>query len=348
MYDMKRSRYPDVVKGVAILLVVLGHNIQYGSGEDFYQQNMFFENKLFQFIYSFHMPLFIIISGYFFANTVTKYKAAEVIKDKAKTLLVPIAVWSMIPFGVGILSFDFSGENLFGRLVALFTYSFLNNLWFLWGVLYCSALTLFVYKFCRDSLWIYLFIGIAPIVLPNAGKIFLYAYLFPYFVLGYLYRRWGMEEKVIRVIRGKWCFPACIVAVLTYAVCLCFYNEQSFIYTSGISILGENGVSQIGIDIFRWVIGLLGTLLVLYLVFCMHDKVSPLENALVYLGQQSMGIYIIDIFASNSVLLLATKSLGLHGFTLFIETIGMLMVCVTAVFVIGRIPLAKRMLFGGR
>ena len=39
----KRSVYLDVVKGLAIILVVLTHSIQWGSGEVFFQEKLFFE-----------------------------------------------------------------------------------------------------------------------------------------------------------------------------------------------------------------------------------------------------------------------------------------------------------------
>ena len=52
----------DILKGIAIILVVIGH---------FYPQSFQLDswttvNKL---IYSFHMPLFMVISGYLFANS---------------------------------------------------------------------------------------------------------------------------------------------------------------------------------------------------------------------------------------------------------------------------------------
>ena len=62
-----RNVYIDIVKAVAIILVVFGHCIQYGSGSEFLSSTAFFENKVFIFIYSFHMPLFMLVSGYLFA-----------------------------------------------------------------------------------------------------------------------------------------------------------------------------------------------------------------------------------------------------------------------------------------
>lgn len=53
----ERELWIDVLKGIAILLVVVGHNC---------------EGKLNSFIFSFHMPLFFLISGYLFSSKLPK------------------------------------------------------------------------------------------------------------------------------------------------------------------------------------------------------------------------------------------------------------------------------------
>lgn len=63
-----RSEYLDFVKGTAIILVELGHCVQWGSGAAFLSSGLFFEDGLFRFIYSFHMPLFMLVSGYVFTG----------------------------------------------------------------------------------------------------------------------------------------------------------------------------------------------------------------------------------------------------------------------------------------
>lgn len=56
----QRNTYLDLCKGIAILLVILGHSIQYGMGEGY---EGYWENPVFRFIYSFHMSLFMLISN---------------------------------------------------------------------------------------------------------------------------------------------------------------------------------------------------------------------------------------------------------------------------------------------
>lgn len=55
---MKRNLLIDVLKGIATLAVLLGHAIQRGLIVG-YENNI-----IFKIIYSFHMPLFILLSGF--------------------------------------------------------------------------------------------------------------------------------------------------------------------------------------------------------------------------------------------------------------------------------------------
>ena len=50
--DKKRVKYFDIARGITIILMIVGHTLSFG-----WKRNL---------IFSFHMPLFIIISGMFF------------------------------------------------------------------------------------------------------------------------------------------------------------------------------------------------------------------------------------------------------------------------------------------
>ena len=79
---VKRNILIDFLKSISIILVVLGHCIQYGSGYLYLVNNNFFYNKLFMFIYSFHMPLFAAISGYLFYKSINKYSLKFLLQKK--------------------------------------------------------------------------------------------------------------------------------------------------------------------------------------------------------------------------------------------------------------------------
>ena len=62
----KRSQKWDILKLILIFLVVLGH------GVDYFTRSSEFMKGLFLFIYSFHIPVFIFVSGVFSKNTVNQ------------------------------------------------------------------------------------------------------------------------------------------------------------------------------------------------------------------------------------------------------------------------------------
>lgn len=118
-----RFQYLDNSKAILIVLVILGHVIQ-GSIED-YQHN-----PIFRFIYSFHMPLFLAISGYLTYKP--KYDSV-LIKKRAVQLLVPFVAWAFLSpvLQKGVIDID----TTFNALLYPD-----NGLWFLYNLFVYSAI----------------------------------------------------------------------------------------------------------------------------------------------------------------------------------------------------------------
>lgn len=120
-YISNRLFYIDTLKGFTILCVILGHIIQYSY-------NNFDENHLFRYIYAFHMPLFMMISGF-----VSSTKPSPVITftiKKGKHLLLPFIVW-------GIFSSILHQKFDIYHIINLFIYPD-TGLWFLWVLFFIS------------------------------------------------------------------------------------------------------------------------------------------------------------------------------------------------------------------
>lgn len=76
MKQKVRNTTIDIAKGIGIILVIVGHCVYFGG---------FVHN----WIFSFHMPLFFILSGLFFKET----KIFELVKKKTKQLLIPYLIF---------------------------------------------------------------------------------------------------------------------------------------------------------------------------------------------------------------------------------------------------------------
>lgn len=122
--NKERLIYIDRLRGISIFLVVFGHFIQYNV-------HNFEHNILFSVIYSFHMPLFMFISGYITQKT-TNVRIFEnyfgFIKKKAVSLLLPFFSWQLI---VAKLFFIKKIEmNVLEDFLSMIKYT--SGLWFLW------------------------------------------------------------------------------------------------------------------------------------------------------------------------------------------------------------------------
>lgn len=83
----KRIEWLDIAKGIGILSVILSHCLNIGE-------------KPFQLIFTFHMPLFLLLSGYVFSG---KDRFRNLIQKKAKTLLLPFFGYYLLGLGVTLL-----------------------------------------------------------------------------------------------------------------------------------------------------------------------------------------------------------------------------------------------------
>lgn len=80
-----RDKTVDILRGLGIVLMIMGH---IGVGVQPYEQYFWI------WYHGFHMPLFYVISGYFFAQS--NVDEGDFIFHKARTLLVPYLFWGIL------------------------------------------------------------------------------------------------------------------------------------------------------------------------------------------------------------------------------------------------------------
>ncbi|MBI4760810.1 MAG: acyltransferase family protein [Chloroflexota bacterium] len=133
---LKRIEFIDIARGIGILLVVLGHN-DFGYISPFAHQV----------IYSFHMPLFFFLSGYFLNTTVG---FSDFALKRFNALLKPyyftIFMIYFMSISFGIMGFPTAVRRIVKSLYASGYYLDWVQLWFLPHLFVVSLYSFFFYK----------------------------------------------------------------------------------------------------------------------------------------------------------------------------------------------------------
>ena len=124
--NKKRVQYIDIARGIAIILMVIGHTIDQGV-----KRNI---------IFSFHMPLFIIISGFFYKDKPFK----KTIKDIFLKLILPYIICTLLVNIVKCNDIHYLGNQILEWLKQIvFSYSYIGKLKFTENVSGLGALWFF-------------------------------------------------------------------------------------------------------------------------------------------------------------------------------------------------------------
>lgn len=96
MNTFSKIRYDniDLLKGIAILLVVMGHFIQFNT-------ETYHSNVGYRLIYSFHMELFMFLSGYIVLKTtiIKDIESTKIfIRKRFISLMLPYFSWGILDY----------------------------------------------------------------------------------------------------------------------------------------------------------------------------------------------------------------------------------------------------------
>ncbi len=290
-----RLRYFDMLKGVAIFLVVMGHVMTFCVRE-------IDRATIFKFIEQIHMPLFFFISGWF---TVKLNESGRMIFPKlgprAVRLLLPMLVVSTI----WIFYFPHSGleSPLNSTFEGLWTNGWKNGYWFtlvLFVIVLIYAAITPLLNLCRNlhgyvavalvasGLLIYAYASL-PSIVVEIFSLELIATFFPIFMVGVIARRY--RDGFMKIVHSSaWQTVAILVVALTLYMCSWRWefnlDTTSVIY---VKIVLHIFLAIVAMNVFeKWA------------DTAFAEDARPAANRMArvweYLGTQSFAIYLLHYF----------------------------------------------------
>lgn len=324
---MPRIELIDSLKGYAIILVLIGHVIVLSNPSGFAN------SWLFIFIYAFHMPLLLFLSGYLVGQKpVGPFK--DFIGKKCKGLLYPYIVWLFISIFIvnNFILNNVVWDYLTNHLV------FFDNIWFL-PVLFISFLLLLLfigienflnaYKLRRYTGICFLMIYLVSwrIDLPIQGLV-LIRWFSPFVLIGYLAARYRDQ-----IIEKEYLFP---LSSVIFILLLPSWSQYVLIF-------GNVGTTNLIID---FVLAMTGIIMAFGLLWSLRKTfVSKLLNLC---GFFSLEIYLV----SNFIALLLIQIFRIHfwidqGLTAYISgTIVFLLISIFLAMILSYNKYVSLLLFG--
>lgn len=337
---MQRINFIDFIKGICMILVIWGHCIEYCDPIS-YQNNNYYSNPLFEIIYSFHMPLFMLLSGYFFANNFSR-SFYSILRRRFIQLVIPCLTWGIIGlFFIYINSF-LSDDTL--PSIKYVPYAYINiikNFWFIWAIFLSLIFSFISCKLIKNKIWAFCLSFLILLLLPD-NSIFtsLFKYMYPFYWLGYLLN----NQKYLFLKRRKYIilttFPLFIILFLFWEIKYYIYITGMAFYKLSLPNLTLYPIKfneQIKIVFFRYFIGATGSLSIFYIL----KHLDNINNRLFYLiqniGKRTLGIYIIQSilleykliafnFNSNNIILYNFVSTLITALILIIFATGLIII----------------------
>lgn len=270
---MERHAYFDNAKLLLIYLVVLGHMIQ-----PFVSQSHSIET-LYTWIYTFHMPAFIFLAGFFAKGSGN----IQYMMKLTKRLIVPYIIFQIIYTGYYFL---------IGKSNWLTDHIFYPHwsLWFLFS-LFCWHILLIGYKKLHPALGISLAILIGVVIgyFDQVGHTFSLSrtfVFFPYFLIGY----WA-SMKHIDWLKNKFVKAASIIMMITAAIII--------YHSPGIDtdwLLASKSYSTLGMETFGSITRLTVYITSILMAMSILSWVPKKRYSFTTLGERTMYVYLLHGF----------------------------------------------------
>lgn len=283
------------------------------------------------------MPMFIYISGYFTGKSFLRKGRVRATAERIKSLLIPIVSWVPI---VAILEMLFGNAHISAKMIIRI---FLTDFWFLWAVIICTFYMYFSEMVPYAYRPIFHFLcALLSLLAPDILWLHAYKFMLPYFAFAFYL---SQRKASYMINKGLLWIPI-------FLLLLFLYSRESYIYLSKFSIWGKfsNGIwiRQLGIDIYRYLIGFAGIASMLCLWKKIWKYVEPFKSfsfIITWLGKNSVAIYILSTYIFVYLVPLLKDSKPVWYFWI-VETVSVLAFCSASTILLKKNRHISRVIIG--
>ena len=318
-----RIAYLDFVKFIAILLVCIGHC---------YVMSPNLESSIRPIIYSFHMPLFMLVCGYFSIRSL-EIPIKSLLEKKSKQLLIPVISCTILII------------CLFGGGIRL---EIIGCVWFLKNLFVCYLIARFVkcvkipVEITFPLSWVIL------LIIPYSGTLMI-NFLYFYFCVGYLIHKYQDYIQSYRVSL----FVFSLVFFIA-AVCMHWTNPSEKVDINLLMFSPFKFVVQVFVGLSGSIV-VIGICELIYKLFGKRQRAGKVLSYFSTIGRYTLGIYIVQTFIIERLITVYIKlneAVISPAFTdfIFIPLIGSALCCVCyyVVRLTQPIKIIKILFYGGQ
>lgn len=280
----------DIMKGIAILLVVLGHSVpDQASVNGIASYPLYLMRTI---IYSFHMPVFFFVSGYFM-HIPLKEGFQKFVKDKSIRLMVPYFTIGLLyfPFKLALSKFasqQIDPQNIWKIFIGINPD---GELWFLYCLFFISILIGLLVKRVNWGLLIISFIigifseKINIFSMPMISEILYFQF---FYILGLYIKKYALLD-----------YMKSIGIVLTSMV---IFSVGNYALLHDINVF----------KILTLITAVSGITITYYIANQISFRISLYKTLLFFLGTVSMDVYIFSDIVKILFRIVLWSKLGLY------------------------------------
>lgn len=271
--EKHRSYYFDNLKLLLIILVVMGHTAEplissYNNIKEAYM-----------FIYSFHMPLFTFVSGYFSKNINDDKKFSH----KINNILMPYIIFQIL----------YSVFDIYVIKTQNFKITLTYPYWEMWYLLslFTWSIILPYFSKARHPILVTIIISIISGYDDNIGYYLSLSRtktFFPYFLMGYFCRK-----KYIDILRARIKKVGAILGlIMVWSFMNSIYSKIDYRW-----FYGSFPYSQLnGLGYPKFMIGILTYILAIIISICILVLIPDKKLIFTSLGSRTMNVYVLHGF----------------------------------------------------